>query len=179
MLNISQAEAGKLVLEQQSVSIEHILLNVTAILAERAKAKAIDLRLELGPGLPELSGDPARLQQACLNYASNAVKFSDKGVVSLRVRLLQDAATSVLLRFEVEDYGSGIPAEALPRIFQPFEQADNSITRQHGGTGLGLAITRRLAELMGGEVGVESELGKGSLFWFTARLQKKGDDALR
>jgi signal transduction histidine kinase len=178
LLDISQAEAGKLVLEQQPVSIDHILANVTAILAERAKAKAIDLRLERAPGLPGLSGDPARLQQACLNYASNAIKFTETGVVSLRVRLLQEAATSVLLRFEVEDQGSGIPAEALSRIFQPFEQADNSMTRRHGGTGLGLAINRRLAELMGGEVGVESELGKGSLFWFTARLQKKGDDAL-
>jgi signal transduction histidine kinase len=179
LLDISQAEAGKLVLEQQPVNLDCILSNITTILAERAKAKDINWQLALAPGLPGLSGDPVRLQQACLNYAANAIKFTKQGTVSLRVRLLQDSATAVLLRFEVEDQGCGIPAEVLPRLFHPFEQADNSLTRRYDGTGLGLAITRRLAELMGGEADVESEVGKGSLFWFTARLQKKGDDAQR
>jgi len=172
LLDISQAEAGKLVLEQQPVNLDCILSNITGILAERAKAKDINWQLALAPGLPGLSGDPVRLQQACLNYAANAIKFTKQGTVSLRVRLLQDSATAVLLRFEVEDQGCGIPAEVLPRLFHPFEQADNSLTRRYDGTGLGLAITRRLAELMGGEADVESEVGKGSLFWFTAWLQK-------
>jgi CheY-like chemotaxis protein len=112
------------------------------------------------------------LQQALLNYAANAVKFTETGAVTLRVRKQAETAGGVMVRFEVRDTGIGIAPEALPRLFSAFEQADNSMTRKYGGTGLGLAITHRLAALMGGESGVESTPGLGSTFWFTARLKK-------
>jgi CheY-like chemotaxis protein len=123
-----------------------------------------------------LVGDPARLHQALLNYAANAVKFTDSGRITLRARQVDEDQESVTLRFEVEDTGIGIPAEILPRLFSAFEQADSSMTRRYGGTGLGLAITRRLAELMGGAAGVSSTEGVGSTFWFTAVLRKAGQD---
>jgi CheY-like chemotaxis protein len=116
-----------------------------------------------------------RLRQALLNYANNAIKFTEQGAVSLRAIRLEEDSESALVRFEVQDSGIGIEPEALPRLFTAFEQADNSTTRKYGGTGLGLAITRRLAELMGGTVGVDSTPGTGSTFWFTARLKKKED----
>ncbi|MEI7431240.1 MAG: response regulator, partial [Betaproteobacteria bacterium] len=119
-----------------------------------------------------LHGDPARLRQALLNYAGNAVKFTEKGAISLRTKLLEDIGEALLVRFEVSDSGIGIEPEKMKSLFQPFEQADVSITRKYGGSGLGLAITRRLAMLMGGEAGVESVSGQGSTFWFTARLQR-------
>ena len=124
----------------------------------------------------DLRGDAIRLQQALLNYLTNAVKFTEQGSITLRARNLESNTDSVLLRFEVSDTGIGIAADAQERLFSAFEQADNSTTRQYGGTGLGLAITRRLAELMGGEAGVESEPGVGSTFWFSARL-RRGTDA--
>jgi CheY-like chemotaxis protein len=149
------------------------MANISSILSERAKAKGILLLVEAGSLPSELVGDPTRLQQALLNYASNAVKFTERGSVTLRSVKQEETADSVLLRFEVEDTGIGIPPETLPRLFSAFEQADNTTTRKYGGTGLGLAISRRLAELMGGEVGVDSTPGVGSTFWFTARLKKK------
>jgi two-component system sensor histidine kinase/response regulator len=116
-------------------------------------------------------GDPTRLQQGLLNFGSNAIKFSDKGRVTIHVKLLESDAETALLRFEVEDQGIGIEAATLSRLFSAFEQADNTTTRQYGGTGLGLAITKKLAQLMGGDAGATSELGHGSRFWFTARLR--------
>jgi CheY-like chemotaxis protein len=130
----------------------------------------LQLTVESGDFPPHLHGDPTRLQQAVLNYATNAIKFTESGSVTLRAIVQEESAESVVVRFEVQDSGVGIAPEALPRLFNAFEQADNSTTRKYGGTGLGLAITRRLAELMGGEVGVQSTLGSGSTFWFTARL---------
>ena len=122
--------------------------------------------------MPEaLFGDRTRLQQALLNYATNAVKFTEHGRIVLRAHVLEDGETSMLLRFEVRDSGPGIAPEALPRLFSAFEQADNSITRKYGGTGLGLAITRRIAQLMGGDAGVETAQGRGSSFWLTVRLK--------
>jgi CheY-like chemotaxis protein len=115
-------------------------------------------------------GDPTRLRQALLNYATNAVKFTAAGSVTLRTRVIEQTPEAVFVRFEVEDTGMGIPAEAIDRLFKDFEQADNSPTRQFGGTGLGLGMTRRLAHLMGGTAGVSSTPGQGSTFWFTARL---------
>ncbi len=117
-----------------------------------------------------MHGDITRLRQALLNYAANAIKFTEQGSVTLRVRVDHPFAGGYLLRFEVEDTGIGISPEQSEKLFQAFEQADVSTTRKYGGTGLGLAITSRLATLMGGEVGVTSTLGKGSCFWFTARL---------
>jgi CheY-like chemotaxis protein len=112
------------------------------------------------------------LRQALLNYAGNAVKFTETGSIALRAKLLESRDHELLVRFSVEDTGIGIAAENIPRLFQAFEQADASITRKFGGTGLGLAITKRLTELMGGECGVESRPGVGSIFWFTAHLQR-------
>ena len=119
-----------------------------------------------------MCGDPTRLRQALFNYAGNAVKFTDQGSIALRVRLLQDDGDELVLRFEVADTGIGLSPDQMSRLFRAFEQAESSTTRKYGGTGLGLVITQRLAELMGGEVGVDSTPGVGSTFWFTARLQR-------
>jgi CheY-like chemotaxis protein len=118
-----------------------------------------------------LRGDATRLRQALLNYAANAVKFTERGAVVLRVGLAEERGEELLLRFEVQDTGIGIAPEVLPRLFTAFEQADNSITRKYGGSGLGLAITRKIAQLMGGDAGVESTPGTGSTFWFTCHLR--------
>ena len=173
ILDLSKIEAGKFVIEEAPVSIDSLLANVSSILAERAEAKGIRLHIEMGDFPSNLYGDPTRLQQALLNYATNAVKFSEQGSVTLLAVPQEELADSMLVRFAVRDEGIGISPEARPRLFSAFEQADNSMTRKYGGTGLGLAITRRLAELMSGDVGVESMPGVGSTFWFTARLKKK------
>jgi len=172
ILDISKIEAGKLLLEEAPIYSTSLLKNVTAIAYERAREKGIDLRVEIKPLPNNLYGDPTRLQQALLNYATNAVKFTTQGSVTLRIFPVEEAAEAMLVRFEVQDTGIGIPSETLPRLFSAFEQADNSTTRRYGGTGLGLALTRRLAELMGGAAGVESTPGVGSTFWFTVRLKK-------
>ncbi|OHC65493.1 MAG: hypothetical protein A2040_13570 [Rhodocyclales bacterium GWA2_65_19] len=177
ILDISKIEAGKFTLEAAPVAISSLLKNVVSILSERVKAKGIQLRVKTDLFPPNLYGDRTRLQQALLNYATNAIKFTETGAVTLRLHLQEETDESVLVRFEVTDTGVGVAREAIPRLFSAFEQADNSTTRKYGGTGLGLAITRRLAELMGGEVGVESTPGVGSTFWFTARL-RKGDEVV-
>jgi CheY-like chemotaxis protein len=117
-----------------------------------------------------LLGDPTRISQALLNYLGNAFKFTDTGRISLRVSLQEDLTDAVCLRFEVQDTGIGIAGEKLAALFEPFVQADTTTTRKYGGTGLGLALTKRLVEAMGGQVGAHSELGRGSLFWFTVRM---------
>ncbi|MCX7165223.1 MAG: response regulator [Rhodocyclales bacterium] len=172
ILDISKIEAGKFVLEEVPIALDSLLANVSSILSERARAKGLSLGVETEPLPPTLVGDPTRLQQALLNYATNALKFTEHGSVTLRIRRQSETEDSVLVRFEVQDTGIGITPEALSRLFSAFEQADNSMTRKYGGTGLGLAITRRLAELMGGDAGVDSTPGVGSTFWFTARLKK-------
>lgn len=176
ILDISKIEAGKLVVEEAPVNINTLLNNVSSILSGPTKAKGIPLLMQTVSLPPDLYGDPMRLQQALLNYATNAIKFTDKGSVTLRVLQQEETDDSVTVRFEVEDTGIGIPPETLPLLFSAFEQADNSTTRKYGGTGLGLAITRRLARLMGGESGVVSTPGAGSTFWFTAKLMKKSAD---
>jgi PAS domain S-box-containing protein len=172
VLDISKVEAGKLELEESAIKIEAILGNVSSMLREQVEAKGLQLLSEVEPLPPHLLGDATRLQQALLNYAINAVKFTETGSVTLRVKAVDEVADSVMLRFEVVDTGIGIAKEAMGRLFSAFEQADNSTTRKYGGTGLGLAITKRLARLMGGEAGAESSQGVGSTFWFTARLYK-------
>ena len=176
ILDLSRIEAGKLALESTKVNPATIAASVVSILSERALAKHLNLLVERQPLPKGLMGDPTRLQQALLNYAGNAVKFTARGSVTLRVLCVEDAADTALIRFEVQDTGIGISQDAIPRLFRAFEQADNSTTRKHGGTGLGLAIVQQLAHLMGGETGAESTLGVGSTFWFTARLHK--DDRL-
>ena len=172
VLELSKIEAGKFALARQPVRVEMLLANVASMLHDRAHAKRLKLVRETLGVPPHLVGDPTRLQQALLNYASNAIKFTDSGQVTLRVVLVDEDDDSARLRFEVQDTGIGIDAEVLPRLFTAFEQADNSTTRRYGGTGLGLAITRKLAELMGGDAGASSTPAVGSTFWFTARLDK-------
>jgi signal transduction histidine kinase/ABC-type amino acid transport substrate-binding protein/ActR/RegA family two-component response regulator len=172
VLDLSKIEAGKFTLEESPVVVSSLLANVRSILAERADAKGLHLLIETGNLPPNLIGDPTRLQQALLNYATNAVKFTERGTVTVRALLQKETASSVVLRFEVQDTGIGISPEAMSRLFGAFEQADNSMTRKYGGTGLGLAITRHMAEMMGGRAGVESSPETGSTFWFTASLRK-------
>jgi two-component system sensor histidine kinase/response regulator len=174
VLDLSKIEAGKFIIEEVPISIASLMANIRSILAERVHARGLSLHLESDVFPAGLYGDPTRLQQAVLNYAANAIKFTEHGSVTLRAILLDENANSVRVRFEVEDSGIGIAPETLPRLFCAFEQADNSTTRKYGGTGLGLAITRRLAELMGGEVGVHSTPGLGSTFWITVRLGRQG-----
>ncbi|MDE2439878.1 MAG: response regulator, partial [Betaproteobacteria bacterium] len=171
VLDLSKIEAGKFTLASEPLSVRQVIANLVSMQQERASEKGLVLDTEIDPGIPEhLIGDSGRLQQALLNYVGNALKFTEAGQVRLRVLLLGQTVDDVLLRFEVEDSGIGIAAEDMAMLFSEFEQVDNSSTRRHRGTGLGLAIARKFAQLMGGEVGVQSELGKGSLFWFTARL---------
>ncbi|MBK6852382.1 MAG: PAS domain S-box protein [Burkholderiales bacterium] len=172
VLDLSKIEANRLTLEDARVSLGALVANVTAMLSDRARAKSVCLLADVQPCAHTLRGDPTRLQQALLNYAGNAVKFTETGSVTLGVRIEQDDPDSALVRFEVQDTGVGIAPDKIARLFTPFEQADNSTTRRYGGTGLGLAINRQLARLMGGEVGVSSTPGVGSTFWFTARLAK-------
>ena len=172
VLDISKIEAGKFLLEEAPVVVNSLLANVASILSERASAKGIHLLIESEHLPHNLVGDPMRLQQALLNYASNAIKFTETGSVTLRTHKLAETAEEIKLRFEVRDSGIGIAPEALSRLFSAFEQTDSSMTRKYGGTGLGLVITKRLAEMMGGEAGAESTPRLGSTFWFTATLKK-------
>jgi hypothetical protein len=172
ILDISKIEAGKFALEDAPVVVSSLLANVSSILSERVKAKGLHLLIETEHLPHNLTGDPTRLQQALLNYATNAVKFTETGTVTLRALKQEETAEDVVVRFEVTDTGIGIAPEAMSRLFSTFEQADNSMTRKYGGTGLGLAITKRLAELMGGEAGADSTPGVGSTFWLTVKLKK-------
>ncbi|MBI4605919.1 MAG: response regulator [Planctomycetes bacterium] len=178
ILDYSKIEAGKLELEAVDFEVLEALEEATALFAEPVTRKGLELSAWIGPEVPRrLSGDPGRLRQVLTNLLSNAVKFTEKGEVVVRCAATEDAGDSLLLRFDVADTGIGIPAEARGRLFQPFSQADSSTTRRYGGTGLGLVISKRLAELMGGQIGVESETGRGSAFWFTARLGRPGAKA--
>jgi hypothetical protein len=172
ILDLSKIEVGKFLLEETEVSVGSIAANVASMLFDKAQAKKLELVVETRSLPHHLLGDPTRLQQALLNYAGNAIKFTGAGSVTLRALAEEDTAETVLVRFEVQDTGIGVAPEQVAKLFSVFEQADNSTTRKYGGTGLGLAITRKLAQLMGGDAGVDSTLGVGSTFWFTARLKK-------
>ena len=175
ILDLSKIEAGKFTLEEAPLRVACILGNVASIMRDRALAKHLELTVEPGPSLPPLLGDQTRLQQALLNYVTNAIKFTEEGTITLRASVDDEDAGSLVVRFEVEDTGIGIAESELPRLFGAFEQADNSTTRKYGGTGLGLSITRKLANLMGGDAGADGRPGKGSIFWLTARLNKGGE----
>ena len=177
VLDLSKIEAGKFALEETEVDVGRIVRDTIAMLAERAQAKGLQLISEIAPLPPQLLGDATRLQQALVNYAANAIKFTPSGTVTLRAKAEEEAPESLLLRLEVQDTGIGIAPEIQSRLFSVFEQGDNTITRQYGGTGLGLAINRRLAQLMGGDCGVISAPGQGSTFWLTARLQRRSGAA--
>ena len=162
-------------LEERPVLVAALVDNIANMLQQTVEEKGLTLRLEVDPMPGGLVGDATRLGQALLNYASNAVKFTDGGSVTVRTHLEEESEDAALLRFEVQDTGLGIAPEKLAKLFSPFVQADSTTTRKYGGTGLGLAITKRLVMAMGGEVGVQSEVGTGSTFWFTARLKKVAD----
>jgi PAS domain S-box-containing protein len=172
ILDLSKIEAGRLQLESTDFPLSAVLDNVASIIGESAQDKQLAVTVDAGEVPQWLHGDPTRLRQALLNYAGNAVKFTARGSIDLRARVLQDSGGELLVCFEVLDTGVGIAPDALDRLFQIFEQADVSTTRKYGGSGLGLAITRRLAHVMGGEAGADSTPGTGSRFWFTARLQR-------
>ena len=174
ILDLSKIEAGKFALEETEVHLAALVANVASMINDRAEEKGLQVVIDARPPPYRLLGDPTRLQQALLNYATNAVKFTDHGSIHLHVHVVTEQEDQVVLRFEVEDTGIGLATETLQRLFSAFEQADNTTTRKYGGTGLGLTITKRLAQLMGGDAGAASSLGEGSTFWFTARL-KKGD----
>ncbi|WFP50479.1 PAS domain S-box protein [Methylomonas sp. EFPC3] len=172
ILDLSKIEAGRLELEHTDFSLPALLDHVRSLIADQARLKGVKLVIDQD-GVPQwLRGDPTRLRQAMLNYASNAVKFTERGEIRLLAELLAEDADGLTLRFAVEDSGIGIAADKMPMLFETFAQADVTTTRKFGGTGLGLAITRRLAWMMGGEAGADSCAGQGSRFWFTARLQR-------
>ena len=172
ILDLSKIEAERLRLEAVNFRLGEVLENLFSLLGHKAQEKKLEFRVDLPRDVARLSlvGDPFRLGQILLNFTGNAVKFTDQGTVVVRVRVAGESAGDVVLCFEVQDSGIGISPEDLKRLFTAFEQADGSMTRKYGGTGLGLAISKRLAELMGGEVGVDSQLGSGSTFWFKLRL---------
>ena len=172
ILDLSKIEAGRVKLEETDFHLPSLLDSVQAIIAESARAKGLDLDVDCATEVLWLRGDVTRLRQALLNYAGNAVKFTSTGSVTLRARVLEGNGDKLVVHFSVEDTGVGASEEVMARLFQVFEQADSSTTRQYGGTGLGLSITRRLAQLMGGEAGVERAHLHGCVFWFTAQLRR-------
>ena len=172
ILDLSKIEAGKLTLEQTDFALGQVLDQTASIIGESARAKSLTVKVDSDHVPVWLRGDVLRVRQALLNLAGNAIKFTDKGGIVLKAELLEENPDRLNVRFSVEDTGIGIATENIGKLFHDFEQADNSTTRKYGGTGLGLAITKRLALLMGGEVGCDSIPGKGSTFWFTAWLQR-------
>ncbi|MEN9904554.1 MAG: hypothetical protein RLZZ555_1119 [Pseudomonadota bacterium] len=171
ILNYTRLDAGTLGTQEQDFELGGLLDTVSGRIRDKAAAKGLRLNVELSPDLPrQLHGDASQIGQVLHKLADNAVKFTETGAIALRARLLERRQDEVVLRFEVEDSGIGISAGQQAQLFQSFEQIDGSATRRHGGTGLGLAIAHRLIELMGGQIGVESEASKGSLFWFTLSL---------
>ncbi len=172
LLDFSKIEAGQLRLEDGEVQLTMLMDNIVSMIGQQAAAKGLHLTREIDVPPCALRGDAGRLTQAFLNLAGNAVKFTAHGSVALRIGLEASGDDWALLKFSVRDTGIGIADDVLGKLFAPFRQADQSTARRYGGTGLGLAITRRLATLMGGEAGVDSQPGQGSHFWFTARLHK-------
>ncbi|MEF8755119.1 MAG: ATP-binding protein [Accumulibacter sp.] len=180
VLDLAKIDAGRLDLEQADFALAAVLDQIRSVLAEQAVAKGLELLFDVDPALPTgLHGDAMRLTQVLLNLVSNAIKFTERGSVLLRARMIEERAADVLVRFEVRDSGIGIAPDTLGRLFGAFEQADSSTTRRYGGTGLGLAICQRLAQLMGSTIKVDSRPGEGSSFGFVVRLGRSGGDADR
>ena len=171
ILDFSKVDSGNLVFEQIEFEVGTVVEEALDLLADRAQAKDLELVTLIDPSVPaSVQGDPGRVRQILLNLVGNAVKFTERGEVVVRISAEPADADHVCLRFSVQDSGMGIPSGVLPNLFRPFTQADGSTTRLFGGTGLGLAISRQLAERMGGAIGVESHVGSGSTFWFTVRV---------
>jgi signal transduction histidine kinase/FixJ family two-component response regulator len=171
ILDFSKIEAGRVKLETIPFDPRAIVAEASELFGEAAHRKGVELAYQVDAGVPaELKGDPQRLRQVLLNLIGNAVKFTRDGEVVTRARVVTQTGRNVVLRVEVADTGIGVTREQAPRLFQPFSQGDGSTTRKYGGTGLGLAICKQLVALMDGEIGMQSEAGQGSTFWFTARL---------
>jgi len=179
ILDLSKIEAGRFQLEVTDFAIDEMLATVIAMIGPRVRNKGLTLTVDQDGLPPWLHGDPTRLSQVLLNYLDNAVKFTERGEIILRARVLEELENDLWVQFEVQDTGIGIEPDQCSRLFSAFEQADSSITRRYGGTGLGLAINRRLVALMGGETGMESTPGVGSTFWLTARLRRGSEQVLR
>ncbi len=186
ILDLSRIEAGKMHLEIIDFDLKDLICNTVKMLDIKAREKGLDLSCHIGEGVPlHLKGDPHRLRQILFNLIGNGVKFTNSGEVKIEVSAEGDDSEKAILRFEVSDTGIGIPKDRIDRLFRYFSQVDASISREFGGTGLGLAISQKLVQQMGGEIGVESEAGKGATFWFTAgfeklsaeRVVKKGSEA--
>ncbi len=177
ILDFSKIEAGKLDLEQLDFDLRTAIEDTIELLAVRAQEKGLDLNYLIDPRIHTwLRGDPGRLRQIMINLGGNAVKFTERGEIAVRAELESDDSRSVKIRFTFADTGIGIPADKIPNLFSPFTQVDGSTTRKYGGTGLGLAISRQLAGLLGGEIHVASEVGRGSSFWFTAVFGKGSEE---
>jgi PAS domain S-box-containing protein len=172
IMDISKIEAGRLDLETIDFDLRTSIEETLEMFAEPSRHKNVELISAIAPSIPRwVAGDPSRLRQIITNLVGNALKFTQQGEVVLRAQLIEQDERTLMLKIAVTDTGVGVPEQARGHLFQPFRQADGSTTRKYGGTGLGLAISRQLAELMGGEIGLESEIGKGSTFWFTVRLR--------
>ena len=178
ILDLSKIEAERLQLKRVDFTLSEVLQDLVSLTGQKVMDKGLKFLVQLQPGLPvrRFNGDPMRLGQILLNLADNALKFTERGAITVRANLVADNPDDVLLRWEVADTGIGIDPAALGRLFSAFEQADNSMTRKYGGTGLGLVISQRLVRMMGGEIGVESTPGVGSTFWFTVRLGQAAAD---
>ena len=173
ILDISQVEAERLTLEEDDFILAQVIHDALGLEEEHARAKELQLITEISPTLPKrLRGDAVRLKQILLNFIGNAIKFSGHGKITVRAHAMEEDSHSLLLRIEVADQGIGLAPEQQDRLFQAFTQVDGSLTRKYGGSGLGLIISKRLAQLMGGDAGVTSEVGVGSTFWTTLRLRK-------
>lgn len=173
ILDISRIEADRMSIEDHDFSMQELVGEVARMQEEAALLKGLTLSHEIDPAVPQmLCGDSLRLRQILLNFVGNAIKFSEHGRIQINARVVEESGHSVVLRVDVRDQGIGLSPEQTTRLFQPFTQIDQSLTRKYGGSGLGLVISRRIARLMGGDVGVESEQGKGSCFWATVRLKR-------
>jgi signal transduction histidine kinase len=172
ILDFSKMEAERLPVEERNFSISQMIDDAIAMQDLTAEAKSLNLTREIPATFPDqLSGDAFHLRQILLNFLGNACKFSDQGTITVRVSAIEQDGDSLMARIEVEDQGIGISHEQQGMLFQAFTQVDGSLTRKYGGSGLGLIISKRLANLMGGDVGVVSQEGRGSTFWVTVRLK--------
>ena len=179
VLDFSKIEAGRLDLQTVPFAVDQVVDGAAEVVAQLAHEKGLSFNTYVDPAIPPVQGDADRLRQVLLNLLANAVKFTPRGKIVARAFPVDLSDRDVLLRFEVEDTGIGIASDAIPQLFEPFVQADASLSRQFGGTGLGLSISKRIVALMGGEFGVQSEPGAGSVFWFTARFERSSATAAR